>query len=182
MVCIGVSNENFSQSVLKRNFPRTLEFSTGCTEFANPEKERILNEDNMYSIDYFMSSLYPYSITKVSIVNDIYNESETLSVHLKKKRNSKIRWRNMYNIVRLKIVECTLRTLFYYSEWKQGVLTVNRDSAHFLIRNTAFHHYEQSYMSNLKVEFNWSHFNSTFQMSRVVRVESINRRLILTNS
>ena len=60
----------------------------------------------------------------------------------------------MYNIVRLKIVECTLRILFYNSKWKQGVLTISGDSAHFLIRNTALQHYEQSYMSNMEVEIN----------------------------
>ena len=51
----------------------------------------------------------------------------------------------MYNIVRLKIAECTLRTLFYYSEWKQGAeipLTLLY-MAHFVFRNTALHHYEQ---------------------------------------
>ena len=138
MLCTSVSNENFWQSLLWNVIFRALwNFRQGVQSLPNPEKERILSEDNMYGMDYFMSSLYPYSITKASSVKDIWNESESVSVHLKKKRNSEIRWRNMYNIVRLKIAECTLRTLFYYSEWKQGALTINRDSAHFAIRNTA---------------------------------------------
>ena len=45
-----VSNENFSQSVLKRNFPRTPEFTTECS-LSNPEKERILSDDNRYGMD-----------------------------------------------------------------------------------------------------------------------------------
>ena len=102
MLCISVSNENFSQSLFWNVIFRALcNFRQGVQSLQNPEKERILNVDNMYGMDYFMASLYPYSITKASSVKDIYNESESLSVHLKKKRNAEIRRRNMYNIVRL---------------------------------------------------------------------------------
>ena len=180
MVCIGVSNENFSQSLFWNIIFRAVcNFRQGVQSSPNPEKERILGEDNMYGMDCFMPSLYPYSITKASIVNDIYNETESLSIHLQKKRNCEIRWRNMCNIVRLKILECTLRTLFYYSEWKQGVLTINRDSAHFTIHDALCHKKYCFAPLWTIIYFKLESWNSTFQVSSVVRVGNINPRLVL---